>query len=175
MTGAAVESEPSADRNRGDVAAAAVCIALGVAYGVAALQLPKGVHGQLGPGSFPFLLAVALVLVGALMLVPRFSRGLARSIETEEGDDVVDGAVAPRALEVAVLALVMLGYVILWPFAGMALSALLVFAVSTYLRRDQLVVNAVVTLLFTFSIIAVFELGLGIRLPGFSLLPGGLQ
>lgn len=172
---AAVESEPSADRNRGDVAAAVVCIALGVAYGVAALQLREGVHGQLGPGSFPLLLAVALVLFGALMLMPRFSRGLARGIETEEGDDVVDGAGAPRALEVAVLALVMLGYVILWPFVGMALSALLVFAVSTYVRRDRLVVNAVVALLFTFSIIAIFELGLGIRLPGFSLLPGGLQ
>ena len=169
-------SVPSARRHRANFAAAGVCIAFGFAYGVASLQLPEGVHGQLGPGSFPLLLAVALVLAGVLMLVPRFSRSLSLGLdlEAEEGDDVVDGAGAPGILKVTVMALTILAYVVLWPIVGMALSTLLIFAISTYVRRDRLVLNAVIAVLFTLFVVAVFELGLGIRLPGIPLLPGGL-
>lgn len=169
------ETQPGVHRDREDVASAAICIAFGIAYGVSAFQLPDGTNGQLGPGSFPLLLAAALVLVGVLMLVPRFSRRVAGGIEAEEGDDIINVEDQSSRLKLVVLALIVLGYVVLWPFVGMALSAFLVFAVSTYVRRDRLATNALVAVVFTLSIIGVFELGLGIRLPGFSLLPGVLR
>lgn len=58
--------------NRADLAAGLVFVAFGFGFGITALGLDMGSTLRMGPGYFPMLLSVLLVLLGAAICVNAF-------------------------------------------------------------------------------------------------------
>ena len=131
-------------------------VAVGVFFGIGSRNYSLGVSARPGPGYFPLLLSVIMVILGLVILFK------ALTIETEGGDPI--GAVAWKPLITIVAAITVFGFLL--PHLGMAIAlpALTIgsaLAGSDFNWKDA-VLSAVVLTAFCWL---VFIWGLGLTIP----------
>ena len=130
-------------------------IVIGGGFAIGATNYSMGVSARPGPGYFPLILSVIMVLLGAVVLFKSLT------IETEGGDPI--GAIAWRPLIVVVVAITVFG--LLLPRLGMLITVpILIFITS--LAGDQFrwkgVLAAAVVLTAASYLIFIFGLKLTI-------------
>jgi hypothetical protein len=130
-----------------------VC-AIGALVVVAALRSPLGTSAEMGPGFFPLMLSVILmVLAGAIIFVP---------------EDEDEGTVA-LTIPWKGVALVASGPVVFYLIVnllGMALSVFIVSMLSSFAsRRARLVPTLVFSLFLSILCTMIFGFGLNLELP----------
>lgn len=141
-------------RNPRDFWAGAIYLALGAAVIWIGRNYPPGTSARMGPGYFPMVLGVILVILGAASLV----RSLLRPGEALS-------AVAWRPLILVLGAVVLFGFLVQRAGALAALVCLIVIGVLAS-RNSQVNVTSVVSFagLVAFCVI-VFVKGLGVPMP----------
>ena len=130
-------------------------IVIGGGFAIGATNYSMGVSARPGPGYFPLILSVIMVLLGAVVLFKSLT------IETEGGDPI--GDIAWRPLIVVVVAITVFG--LLLPRLGMLITVpILIFITS--LAGDQFrwkgVLAAAVVLTAASYLIFIFGLKLTI-------------
>jgi uncharacterized membrane protein len=150
--------------NRNDLAAGAIFVAIGVAFGAESiLSLPVGSALRMGPGYFPLVLAGLLVLAGVAIAL--------RSI----GNDAARNAPIPwRGLVVLLPAPIVFGATIRG--LGLVAAVALVVLISAFASRrasPQLAVLLAVGL--TVFCVGVFHYGLGLPIRLFGPWTGPLS
>ena len=130
-------------------------IVIGAGFAIGATNYSMGVSARPGPGYFPLILSVIMVLLGAVVLFKSLT------IETEGGDPI--GDIAWRPLIVVVVAITVFG--LLLPRLGMLITVpILIFITS--LAGDQFrwkgVLAAAVVLTAASYLIFIFGLKLTI-------------
>jgi hypothetical protein len=137
-------------RNNRDLLAGLFFIVIGAAAMYIASGYRFGTTTQMGPGYFPILLAIALILLGAVVSI----RGLRMR-------EQITVSWSPRAM--IVLTLVIILFAVLMPFAGFvpAVAALVAAssAASSEFKFREMVILAVIVTSLTTGLI-VFALGL---------------
>ncbi len=140
-----------------DVVVGGVLLVIAVLYFVGARPLPSG-QGEPGPAFLPQILSGALTIVGLIILV----RGLrtAPALSRESG-------VAHRRWEPGVAILLTVLYVVSFHLLGFVLSTwLYTLFVALLFRWRPPVVAVAVSVVTTFLIYLLFQIGLGVQLPG---------
>ena len=141
-----------------DALAGAIFIALGIAFGIGAVQLPLGSALRMGPGYFPLMLAALLVLIGAIIVLQALR---------EESVGIKMHAVPWRGLILILAAPVVFGLTVRG--LGLLPAILLVTLISSFASRRMGVLLALaITVCLTVFCVLVFNvaLGLPIRLIG---------
>jgi len=131
-------------------------IVVGGGFAIGATNYSMGASARPGPGYFPLILGVIMVLLGLIVLFKSLT------VETEGGDPI--GAIAWRPLIVVVLAITVFG--LLLPRLGMIITIpILIFLTS--LAGDEFrwkgVVAAAVVL--TIASYLIFIVGLKLTIP----------
>ena len=131
-------------------------IAVGIGFGIGANSYSLGSSARPGPGYFPLILSVIMMLLGAIVLFKSLT------IETEGGDPI--GAIAWRPLIVVVVAITVFG--LLLPRLGMIITVpILIFITSLAgdeFRWRGVLISAIVLTLFSWLI---FVYGLKLTIP----------
>lgn len=131
-------------------------VAVGVFFGIGSRNYSLGVSARPGPGYFPLLLSIIMVILGLIILFK------ALTIETEGGDPI--GRVAWKPLMTIVLAVVIFGWAL--PHLGMVIALPLLVVGSAFasfeFRLKEALINAVVLTIFSWI---VFIWGLGLTIP----------
>ena len=131
-------------------------VAIGVFFGIGSRNYSLGVSARPGPGYFPLLLSIIMVILGLVILFK------ALTIETEGGDPI--GLIAWKPIITIVAAVAVFGWAL--PHLGMVIALPLLvigsgLAGSEFNWRDA-IINAVV---LTVGSWAVFIWGLGLTIP----------
>ena len=160
-----------------DVVSGGFLLVVAVAYGVFALEIPRG-DGEPGPGAMPIALAVLLAGLAAWILAQGL-RGASDPGSEEETEDAVAGegeeqeteAVAGQIAESSrrgrpwLAALATLAYVALFQPVGFGVSTLAYTAGLTWLFGRDRRIPVAVPLGVTVALFVFFRLALGVRLP----------
>ena len=139
-----------------DVLAGVVFVAFGLAFALIALTYDVGTTGRMGPGSFPLVLGIVLVVLGAAVVVKGFVAGELEPIGSVpwRGLALILGAVIFFGLTVRGLGLVpaVLAAALLSAFASVRTRPLVAIAIAVFL---------------TVLCILVFVVALRLRVPLF--------
>ena len=130
-------------RNRKDVAAGLLFVAIGLATAVVASEYPLGTMRSIGPGYFPIMLGVVLALLGAGVAYQGLSfsgtvdpAGEAAAASAEEDDGI-----AVRPLIMITLAVVAFGLTVR-PF-GLAVATVALVTLASLAGREYRLLNIV--------------------------------
>jgi putative tricarboxylic transport membrane protein len=166
------ETEPGAEagarkRLNTDTAAGGIGFAFALAYLAAAFTIPEGSfsNAAVGPAVLPIVIGAALA-VASLALA---ARGVLRGAPVEndpEGAEELDDNPAQSPARFAVVAGLLLGYILLFLPLGYVVSTFLfLFGTTMYLDRGRPVRNVVYSLLFALIVYYVFTELLTVVLP----------
>ncbi|MGI8910956.1 MAG: tripartite tricarboxylate transporter TctB family protein [Rubrobacteraceae bacterium] len=145
-------------------------LAFAVAYTLFAFGLPFMAVGRIGPGFFPQILGVTLIVISAYSLVQDFREPARESAD----DDAPDGASGDAAGEgsggygraVALMILVTVVFVVMLNVVGALVAMVLfMFAVLYLLNREGMVMNVVLSVLLPVSVYLMFDVWLNTTLP----------
>ena len=144
-------------RSPRDVFAGLLFVAIGVATVIGASDYPLGTVRNIGPGYYPILLGIALVLLGAGITF----KGV--TLSAEPSDD--EGGFAIRPLVMVVAAVAAFGLLVR-PFGlGVAIVALVV--ISSFAGRDFSIVRVVLicaTMVALSWLVFIYLLGLSMSM-----------
>ncbi len=144
----------------GDAAAGAIVLAFALAYLATAFTIPESSFGDVavGPKVVPIAIGAALGASGIVLLV----RGLRGTTGGVSEDDA-----PPQDLrKLAVVAALLLGYILVFVPLGYALSTFLfVMGATTYLDRGRWVRNLVYAVVFSAVVYSIFVFVFGVQLP----------
>ena len=148
---------------RAELGLAALLLALGVFLLVGARSIPVPVNANsIGPGFFPTLVGILLVLV-SLWLAADVLRGGAGEMEAAEDVDVTR---ASDWRTLALLSAVFLGHALVLERLGFPVAAaLLFFGVAASLGSRRWARDAAVAVVLAGLVFLVFARGLGVGLP----------
>ena len=131
-------------------------VAVGVFFGVGSRNYSLGISARPGPGYFPLLLSIIMVILGLVILFK------ALTIETEGGDPV--GHFAWKPLLTIVAAVTVFGWAL--PHLGMVIALPLLIvgsaSASTEFKWKEAILNAIALTVFCWII---FIWGLGLTIP----------
>lgn len=138
-----------------DLKSGALFAGFGILGAVLSLEYDMGTLSKMGPGYFPFLVSSALAVVGLSLCL--------RSLLHHPGSDSGGRKIQHRVL-IGVLGSVLL-FALTLRFLGLLPSSfLLVFVSSMANRRWRPLESAVVAIVLSFLVVAIFVLGLGMPL-----------
>lgn len=152
-------------RGRSELGMALFLLLLGAVVTIDAAQLPSGFaqRGPVGPAAVPFVVGIGLILTSVL-LATEVLRG--RTADPEEGEDIdlSSGTDWKTVLMVAgaFLANTALMEPLGWPISG----ALLFWGCAFAFGGRRHIRNAIIGLVISFGSYFLFELVLGLSLPG---------
>jgi hypothetical protein len=139
--------------NLRDAAAGAIFFAIGAAFALGARSLETGSAFRMGPGYFPLLLSVILMLLGAIIIASSFA-----------SQNQPLGPVPWRGLVLVLAAPVVFGLSV--RKLGLAPAIVLTVVLAVYAsRRSRLWLAAAMAAGLTIFCLAVFSYGLGLPLP----------
>jgi hypothetical protein len=139
--------------NLRDAAAGAIFFALGAAFALGARSLEIGSAFRMGPGYFPLLLSVILMLLGAIIIASSFA-----------SQNQPLGPVPWRGLVLVLAAPVVFGLSV--RKLGLVPAIVLTVVLAVYAsRRSRLWLAAAMAAGLTIFCLAVFSYGLGLPLP----------
>ncbi len=144
----------------GDAVAGGIMLAFALAYLATAFFIPESSFGDVavGPKAVPMAIGTALAAAAVALLV----RGLRGTNEEISEDDTP----AQDFRKLAVVALLLLGYILVFVPLGYAIStSLFVMGATTYLDRGRWVRNLVYAVVFSAVVYSVFVFVFGVRLP----------
>ena len=168
------ETEPGAEadaRNRlnADTVAGGIGFAFALAYLAAAFTIPEGSfsNAAVGPAALPIVIGAALAVASLALAARGFLRGVPTREEPEAEDaEELDDNPAQSPARFAVVAGLLLGYVVLFLPLGYVISTFLfLFGTTMYLERGRPVRNVVYSLLFALVVYYVFTELLTVVLP----------
>jgi hypothetical protein len=141
--------------NLRDAAAGAIFFAIGAAFAIVARDLDFGTAFRMGPGYFPWLLSIILMLLGTVIIAGSF---------TTPGEPL--SPIPWRGLLLVLLAPIVFGLTVrkLGLLPAIVLATLLSVAAS---RRSNLRLAAFMAAGLTLFCVAVFSYGLRLPLPLF--------
>ncbi len=135
-------------------------LAFALAYLVGAFTIPESSFGDVavGPKAVPVAIGIALGAAAIALVV----RGLRGTVEVPSEDDA-----PPQDLrKLAVVATLLLGYILVFVPLGYALSTFLfVMGATTYLDRGHWVRNLVYAGVFSAVVYSIFVFVFGVQLP----------
>jgi uncharacterized membrane protein len=139
--------------NLRDAAAGAIFFAIGAAFALGARGLETGSAFRMGPGYFPLLLSVILMLLGAIIIASSFA-----------SQNQPLGPVPWRGLVLVLAAPVVFGLSV--RKLGLAPAIVLTVVLAVYAsRRSRLWLAAAMAAGLSIFCLAVFSYGLGLPLP----------
>jgi uncharacterized membrane protein len=139
--------------NLRDAAAGAIFFAIGAAFALGARSLEIGSAFRMGPGYFPLLLSVILMLLGAIIIASSFA-----------SQNQPLGPVPWRGLVLVLAAPVVFGLSV--RKLGLVPAIVLTVVLAVYAsRRSRLWLAAAMAAGLTIFCLAVFSYGLGLPLP----------
>jgi hypothetical protein len=141
--------------NLRDAAAGAIFFAIGAAFAIGARDLEFGTAFRMGPGYFPWLLSIILMLLGTIIVAGSF---------TTPGEPL--GPIPLRGLLLVLSAPIVYGLTVrkLGLIPAILLATLVTVAAS---HRSSLRLAALMAAGLTFFCVAVFSYGLRLPLPLF--------
>jgi putative tricarboxylic transport membrane protein len=151
----------------GQFALAAGVLSLGALILWGSFYLPTGGgYAQVGPGVVPRIVGIGILAIGALLAREVFTGGLRGVDEAAEAKMPVDW----RAFAWVSAGIVLYGLLI--ERLGFILASIILFAlVARSFGSRRWALNAVVALLLSSAIFAIFTYGLGLMLPAGPLKP----
>lgn len=163
-------------RVNADTVAGAVVLVFGLAYTVLALRIPPSsfTSAVVGPSVFPIAIGVGLILASAALLVKGLlvrpadhERIDVAGIEDPDLDDLPYDANPPQSpVKLAVVLVVLLGYVLTFVDLGYVVSTFLFLVIlGMYLDRRHPVRNVVYAAAFPAVVYFIFTSLLGVTLP----------
>jgi putative tricarboxylic transport membrane protein len=146
-----------------DVVAGGFMFVFAVAYLVAAFTIPKPSfeNAVVGPKAVPIAIGVALAAASLALAVRGFFKG-------RSPRDVASGEEAPPQdlRKLGVVALLLLGYILIFVPLGYAISTFLfMLAVTMYLDHEHWVRNLVYAVVFSVVVYSIFVYVFGVQLP----------
>jgi len=138
-----------------DLASGLIFVAIGVGFAVASSGYEMGRAIRMGPGYFPLILSIAMIVLGAAIIV----KGL-RSTSPEEPLGVVPWT----GLVLVLGSIIFFGATVRGLGLGPSLAAVL-FATALASRSNTLVSAAILAVAMTAFCILIFIYGLGVALP----------
>ena len=156
---------PSRDGRRvgSDVVAGGFMFVFAVAYLVAAFAIPKPSfeNAVVGPKAVPIAIGVALAAASLALAIRGFLKGKSPR-DAASGDDA-----PPQDLrKLGVVALLLLGYILIFVPLGYAISTFLfMLAVTTYLDHEHWIRNLVYAVVFSVVVYSIFVYVFGVQLP----------
>jgi putative tricarboxylic transport membrane protein len=156
---------PSRDGRRvgSDVVAGGFMFVFAVAYLVAANTIPKPSfeNAVVGPKAVPIAIGVALAATSLALAIRGFLKGKSPR-DAASGDDA-----PPQDLrKLGMIALLLLGYILIFVPLGYAISTFLfMLVVTTYLDREHWVRNLVYAVAFSVVVYSIFVYVFGVQLP----------
>jgi hypothetical protein len=139
--------------NLRDAAAGAIFFVIGAAFALGARSLETGSAFRMGPGYFPLLLSVILMLLGAIIIASSFA-----------SQNQPLGPVPWRGLVLVLAAPVVFGLSV--RKLGLVPAIVLTVVLAVYAsRRSRLWLAAAMAAGLTIFCLAVFSYGLGLPLP----------
>ena len=156
---------PSRDGRRvgSDVVAGGFMFVFAVAYLVAAFAIPKPSfeNAVVGPKAVPIAIGVALAATSLALAIRGFLKGKSPR-DAASGDDA-----PPQDLrKLGMIALLLLGYILIFVPLGYAISTFLfMLVVTTYLDREHWVRNLVYAVAFSVVVYSIFVYVFGVQLP----------
>jgi len=140
-------------------------LAFAVAYSLFAFGLPFMALGRIGPGFFPQILGVTLIVISAYSLVQDF-REPARESSDDASEDASGDASGGYGRAVVLVILVTVAFVVMLNVVGALVAMVLfMFAVLYLLNREGMVMNVVLSVLLPVSVYLMFDVWLNTTLP----------
>ena len=134
-----------------------------VAYLAAAFAIPKPSfeNAVVGPKAVPIAIGVALAAASLALAIRGFVWGRSRR-DAAWGDEA-----PPQDLrKLGVVALLLLGYILIFVPLGYAISTFLfMLAVTTYLDREHWIRNLIYAVVFSAVVYSIFVYVFGVQLP----------
>jgi putative tricarboxylic transport membrane protein len=168
------ETEPGAEADarkhlNTDTVAGGIGFAFALSYLAAAFTIPEGSfsNAAVGPAALPIVIGAALAVASLALAVRGVLRGAPVEKEPEaEGAEELDDNPAQSPARFAVVAGLLLGYILLFLPLGYVVSTFLfLFGTTMYLDRGRPVRNVVYSLLFALIVYYVFTELLTVVLP----------
>jgi putative tricarboxylic transport membrane protein len=129
-------------------------ISLAVVFLVTALSMPGGLGGDIGPGFFPIVLCILMIITGVVIIVQELMK---------KSSEIVLNAAVVKALLIGVLAVV---YVFVMELVGfVVVSPIFIYAVLHVLNQRKIWLNALFAIGITAGIYLTFGVALNVRLP----------
>ncbi len=154
------ENGGSPPRFGGEAAAGGIMLLFALAYLLTAFFIPESSFGDVavGPKAVPVAISIAMSMASVALLV----RGLRATVEPPSEDDA-----PPQDLrKLAVVALLLLGYILVFVPLGYAISTtLFMMGATTYLDREHLLRNAIYAVVFSAVVYSIFVFVFGVQLP----------
>jgi len=117
-----------------DLVAGLLFVSIGIATVIGASDYPLGTTRNIGPGYYPILLGIALVLLGGAIALKAIKAGSGQPADDE-------GGLAIRPLIMVIAAVVAFGLLVR-PF-GLAVAIVALIVISSFAGRDFSVVRVV--------------------------------
>jgi putative tricarboxylic transport membrane protein len=145
-----------------DVVAGGFMFVFAVAYLVAAFAIPEPSfeNAVVGPKAAPIAIGVALGVASMVLAIRGYVKG-------ESPRDAASGEAPPQDFgKLAVVALLLLGYILIFVPLGYAISTFLfMLAATMYLDRAHWVRNLVYAVVFSVVVYSIFVYVFGVQLP----------
>lgn len=141
-------------------------MAFAVAYTLFAFGLPFMAVGRIGPGFFPQILGVMLIVISAYSLVQDFREPARESADDDASDDTSGEGSGGYGRAVVLMILVTVVFVAMLNVVGALVAMVLfMFAVLYLLNREGMVMNVVLSVLLPVSVYLMFDVWLNTTLP----------
>jgi putative tricarboxylic transport membrane protein len=158
-----VRSSNRGGRVDSDVVAGGFMFVFAVGYLAAAFAIPESSfeNTPVGPKAVPIAIGVALAAASLALAIRGFVWGRSRR-DAASGDEA-----PPQDLrKLGVVALMLLGYILIFVPLGYAISTFLfMLAVTTYLDREHWMRNLVYAVVFSVVVYSIFVYVFGVQLP----------
>jgi putative tricarboxylic transport membrane protein len=160
-------SDEEGHRVGSDVVAGGFMFVFAVAYLVVAFTIPKPSfeNAVVGPRAVPIAIGVALAAASLALAIRGFVWGRSER-------DIASGDEAPPQdlRKLGVVALLLLGYILIFVPLGYAISTFLfMLAVTTYLDREHWIRNLIYAVVFSVVVYSIFVYVFGVQLPAGAL------
>jgi putative tricarboxylic transport membrane protein len=162
--------DAASDRTQSGRSASAVAVGLAAA-GLGGFVIQQALSGgyepsyaTVGPGVFPFIVGVGVVLVGLALVVQALS-GSWRVTWIDAGDASPTDAPSPLGRTLLIGAALVLDVVLMQPAGFVPASTALFVCVTRAFGSRRLVLDAALGLVFTGAIYVIFTRGLKLSLP----------
>ncbi len=152
--------------DRSDAVAGGFMLVFAVAYLAAAFTIPEPSfeNAVVGPKAVPLAIGVALVVASLALAIRGFFKGSSErdAVPGAPGEDA-----PPQDLrKLAVVALLLLAYILIFVPLGYAISTFLfMLAATTYLDREHWIRNLVYAVVFSVVVYSIFVYVFGVQLP----------
>jgi putative tricarboxylic transport membrane protein len=160
-------SDEEGHRVGSDVVAGGFMFVFAVAYLVVAFTIPKPSfeNAVVGPRAVPIAIGVALAAASLALAIRGLVWGRSRR------DAAVGDEAPPQDLrKLGVVALLLLGYILIFVPLGYAISTFLfMLAVTTYLDREHWIRNLIYAVVFSVVVYSIFVYVFGVQLPAGAL------